>query len=140
MSNQDILAALKSAPGSIATEIGSTPNEMKLLAEQGLVQAVGLRKTGKRGRPPVEWAIVGANTPASAAPVSNVPKLPEISDALRAALNESETNVVTYIEKVFKGEFVGTKYGGHEMADYRLLMDEYGQVTRRVARQKGIVS
>lgn len=56
-----ITAFLADHPGATAQEIGVTPVEMIRLEEQenSPIVRVGFRKTGKRGRPPVEWAVAG---------------------------------------------------------------------------------
>jgi hypothetical protein len=145
MSTSDILAALKSQPGAIAKEIGSTPVEMKQLEAQGLVRAIGSRRTGLRGRPPTEWVVADSavTEPVSTAPVHGAPKLPEIPEALLEKLDRqhsekergttSNREKLDYIESVFAG-----KYGQREMGDYRLLADEYNQIIRREARRNGV--
>lgn len=60
MDTTTIINFLSENPGSIPSEIGTTPVEMSRLEQAGLVVRVGQRKTGKRGRPPVEWAVTGA--------------------------------------------------------------------------------
>jgi hypothetical protein len=60
MSTDQILKSLAEKPGQIASELGTTTVEMNKLAAAGKVIALGTRSTGKRGRPPVEWAVAGA--------------------------------------------------------------------------------
>ena len=57
MNNTEIINFLKDNPGSTAQEIGVMPVEMNRLAAKGIAEKVGNRKTGTRGRPPVEWAL-----------------------------------------------------------------------------------
>lgn len=45
--------------GPIAIELDATPIEMNRLLKEGKVIKAGARSTGKRGRPPVEWALPG---------------------------------------------------------------------------------
>jgi hypothetical protein len=61
MSQTDpILAFIAANPGCTAVEAGTTPVDMIRREKAGQVIRVGLRKTGTRGRPPVEWALTGA--------------------------------------------------------------------------------
>lgn len=55
MNTQEIITYLNANPGSIAAEIGVTNATMKELEDKGQVTRIGNRKTGQRGRPPVEW-------------------------------------------------------------------------------------
>lgn len=58
-----IIQTLTEKPGSIASELGATTAQMTELERQGKVVRVGKRSTGKRGRPPVEWAVAGTVVP-----------------------------------------------------------------------------
>lgn len=58
---ETILARLAEAPGSTAVELDTTIVNMKALEANGLVVNIGNRATGKRGRPPVEWAVAGSS-------------------------------------------------------------------------------
>lgn len=82
-----ITTFLAENPGATAQEIGVTPVEMIRIEEQenSPIVRVGLRKTGKRGRPPVEWAVAG--TPAEE-PVAGIVVTPAAeAEATRSGLS-----------------------------------------------------
>jgi hypothetical protein len=62
MDIEQITTFLAENPGATAQEIGVTPVEMIRIEaqEDSPIVRVGQRKTGKRGRPPVEWALAGS--------------------------------------------------------------------------------
>lgn len=77
MTNADsIITRLVDNPGATAQELGSNVPTMALLEQAGRVVRIGYRSTGKRGRPPVEWAIAGAD-------VEIAPRISEAQDAAR---------------------------------------------------------
>lgn len=143
MSN-DLLTTLASKPRSTAKELGATTADMVRLEEAGQVKRVGTRKTGKRGKPPVEWVVaeqaeqvmkdiaeeqkVVASAPvANSAPAVEKPKLDPIDD-IRAHLDTEQTRIIAYIE----GQF---ERGGREKADYDLLRSRYDDIVRSVRRR-----
>ena len=134
MNNTEIINFLKDNPGSTAQEIGVTPVEMNRLAAKGIVEKVGNRKTGTRGRPPVEWALPGAELPVrEAVNTVNAPALPNIDPALRAALDDEARRQIEYIE----GEFAG-KHGPRELADYNLLRSRYVDIIKATSRKVNV--
>ena len=155
MSNEDfsknIAAFLAQNPGAIADEIGVSPVIMGRLEAEGLVIRVGKRQTGKRGRPPVEWALPDTEGVVAAEPNANLPKLADAT-AVREFANGTEAGILAYIERVFEpsvmilnpkhpayGTWVsGTRPGEEGEKDYKLLAGRYkeivGQIERRVGR------
>ena len=137
MSNESIIAALTDKPGAIASEVGSTPVEMLRLEKVGLIERVGVRKNGGRGRPPVEWAVKGegdaARTPEAKnerrAPVKGAPKLVD-ADHVRPFLSGDEPNILKFIEDTFAG-----KYGERDLEDYRVLAARYKDVVRQASKR-----
>lgn len=144
MSNDELLTTLANKPRSTAKELGATTADMVRLEQAGRVQRVGTRKTGKRGKPPVEWAVaeqaekimkaVAEEVKQEPAPVANsapktekVPKLPAIDD-VRKYLDPEQARIVAYIE----GQF---KRGGREKADYDLLRSRYDDIVRAARRR-----
>lgn len=128
----EILAKLAAHPGAIAEEVGATPIEMVNLESISAVMRVGTRKTGKRGRPPVEWAIPGEDGEAMArdtSPVKGAPKLIE-SAHVRDRITSDENRALDYIEAVFDG-----KYGQRELQDYRVLAERYEQIVATAERK-----
>lgn len=59
MTEKQILAAIKRKPGIIGPELGVKNSVLFALEAHGKIIRLGLRKTGKRGRPPIEWALSG---------------------------------------------------------------------------------
>jgi hypothetical protein len=88
-----ILTALKNKPGAIAVEIGATPVDMIRLEKMDppLVQRVGKRRTGSRGRPPVEWAVTGVPY------ISQDEAEPEVAEA-GVVLNAEQKRMIAYID------------------------------------------
>lgn len=157
MSNEkNILTALakfKPAPdqnGAIADEVGATAVEMNRLAKEKKVVNVGSRKTGRRGRPPVEWALPGATRVSVLNPdepadsvhrgevvikVKGAPKgAPKLVDAshVKAHIQGEEASILRYIERVFSG---AEDRFAHEMGDFRLLADRYAEVVKQIERR-----
>lgn len=137
MSKNEILNFITANPLAIASEIGVTPIVMKALEEEGVVARSGVRSTGKRGRPPVQWVIAGSvvapNTPKPSSiedmNAVNAPALPVMSDEIRAALDPEAARKIAFIEKVFAG-----KDGLREIGDFRILSDEYSNIMRRTSK------
>ena len=137
MSNESIIAALADKPGAIASEVGSTPVEMLRLEKAGLIERVGVRKNGGRGRPPVEWAVRGQGQEARSveaknerrSPVKGAPKLVD-ADHVRPFLSGEEPNILKFIEDTFAG-----KYGERELEDYRVLAARYKDVVRQASKR-----
>jgi predicted ArsR family transcriptional regulator len=140
MSNETILTILAEKPGAIASEVGSTPVEMIRLEKAGLIERVGTRKNGGRGRPPVEWAVKGAadqaRTPEAKnerrAPVKGAPKLVD-ADQVRPFLSGEEPRILKFIEDTFAG-----KYGERDLEDYRVLAARYKDVVRQASRRSNV--
>lgn len=129
---KEILAKLATKPGAIADEVGATPIEMVNLESIGAIIRVGSRKTGKRGRPPVEWAVAnedGSPAPRDTSPVKGAPKLVE-SSHIRENISAEENRVLDYIESVFAG-----KYGQRELGDYTTLADRYRSIVNTAERK-----
>lgn len=138
MTNADIptiLERLELVPGAIATEIGTTPAFMIHLEKQKLVERVGQRKTGKRGRPPVEWAVRDAKAPVKQEDdgpfklLTGAPKLPEITEHTAQMIPAEQQRQIAYIEKVFAGA-----YGQRELGDYKILAERYKEIVRTAER------
>ena len=55
-----VLDKLKEVGEATAVEIGTTRAYLDELASEGLVATVGIRKTGKRGRPAVTFKVTKA--------------------------------------------------------------------------------
>lgn len=125
-----IIDFLKANPASTAQEIGVTPVEMTRLAAKGYVEKVGVRSTGTRGRPPVEWALPGADLAQHDTPAFKAPALPVMDPRVRSAMDAEILRRIEYIE----GEWEG-KHGIREMADYNALRKTYADLIRRTARQ-----
>jgi predicted ArsR family transcriptional regulator len=137
MSNETILSVLAEKPGAIASEVGSTPVEMLRLEKAGLIERVGLRKNGGRGRPPVEWAVRGQGDQARTAeakndrraPVKGAPKLVD-ADHIRPFLSGEEPRILQFIENTFAG-----KYGDRDLEDYRVLAGRYKDIVRQASKR-----
>lgn len=131
---EKILENLSFLPGAIATEVGATPAQMVALESASKVIRVGERKTGKRGRPPVEWAVNDGSVTLEkdTSPVKGAPKLPDPSD-VRDLLGEAEQGALNYIERVFAGD-----YGQRELGDYKLLHGRYSQIINDQRRRMGL--
>lgn len=56
ISDEQILKKLGKRGHKTAAELGVTIPRMRQLEADGLVEAVGLRQTGERGRPAIEWS------------------------------------------------------------------------------------
>ncbi len=126
-----IIDFLKNNPGATAQEIGVTPVEMSRLAAKGIVEKVGTRSTGTRGRPPVEWALPGADlTQREDVSVFKAPALPVVDPKVRKAMDAESLRQIEYIE----GEWEG-KHGVREMADYNLLRGRYADIVRAAAKR-----
>lgn len=125
MNTTEIISFLTDNPGATAKEIGVKPVEMTRLFDKGEVTKVGLRKTGGRGRPSVEWAVAGADAPVrdKAEPISLLHKLPLITGSARAALDRELLPQIEYIEKQFDL--------GRSPVE---LLDRYKQIARLVER------
>jgi hypothetical protein len=83
MSNDQIatiIDRLAAAPRSTAQELGTTTTELDKLVARGLIQRFGTRKTGKRGKPPVEYIVAGA----------------DVSDTQAEAVDEAKAKVAEY--------------------------------------------
>lgn len=151
MSNEDfqqIETFLAANPGAIADEIGVSPVIMGRLEAEGKVIRVGKRSTGKRGRPPVEWALPGQGEVDEA---GKIPKLARISDELRTRADESELRILQYIETVFSGKKMvlnpaspaygtwvsATREGDEGENDYKGLAARYKSVVGQIQRRVG---
>lgn len=55
----DAIAYIEANPRATAKEAGLTTAEANALVGQGKLMQAGTRKTGKKGRPPVEYVIAG---------------------------------------------------------------------------------
>lgn len=55
-----ILIALYKRGVATATEVGSSAVDIRTIEAEGLVRRVGLRQTGQRGRPAVEYRLSDA--------------------------------------------------------------------------------
>jgi predicted ArsR family transcriptional regulator len=55
ISDKQIVAKLRQKPGKIARELGVAAPRMYRLEAEGLVARVGERRSGRRGRPAIEW-------------------------------------------------------------------------------------
>lgn len=53
---KQIIAKLKRKPGKTASELGTTAVRMRAMEKKGLVREIERRRTGRVGRPAVEWA------------------------------------------------------------------------------------
>lgn len=129
---ETIIAYLTENPGATAQEIGVSSVEMNRLAAKGLVEKVGSRHTGGRGRPASEWALPGADVPVRVTESTgpSIPSLPEVSREVRGVLTDSEARVLSSIEDTFAGV-----HGEREPADYRLHRDHYAEIVGRAERR-----
>lgn len=134
MTNESILTVLAKKPGAIAAELGATSVEMNRLFKDELIVKVGKRKTGTRGRPPVEWALPGDKdkVPDSPDPETSIsiPKLPDVPQSTRDKASGEEPRMLEFIEKVFAG-----KCGIRELEDYRVLQKRYKDILRQISRR-----
>lgn len=137
MNETSILKALAEKPGAIASELGATSVEMNKLLKEEKVTKVGLRKTGAKGRPPVEWAIAGQdvellNLNHNGFMPSGAPQLPSAEHVKPFASGE-EPNILVFIEKVFDGD-----YGPRESEDFKLLKARYERIISQIERRTAI--
>lgn len=121
MSNADtIIAALTDAPGATAQELGTNVPTMALLEQAGRVIRIGSRSTGKRGRPPVEWAIAGAD-------VEIAPRISQAQDEARQrveAFRKWSRGIAAYDQAVNLGMDPGVKPKMPEVpkdADFKVI-------------------
>lgn len=132
MDNTEIITFVTNNPGCTAQEIGVSPVEMTRLAAKGLVEKIGNRKTGTRGRPPVEWAVPGAAVAErESVAIRAIPNLPRMSAEIRKGLSPELVKQVAYIE----AEFDTAPHGARENADYALLTQRYRKITKEAARR-----
>jgi hypothetical protein len=140
MNNDTIINFLKDNPRSTAKEIGVTPVELSRLQAKGLVERVGSRSSGGRGRPSVEWALPGQVTPqefaeqVDAPTVTPIPALARVSDELRAMMPMEVERQVTYIEAVFDGK----KGMGRDAGEYKMLKDRHTDLVTYTKRVNGV--
>jgi predicted ArsR family transcriptional regulator len=137
MNESAILKALAAKPGSIASELGTTSVEMNKLFKAEKVVKVGQRKTGTKGRPPIEWAITGQDIELLALnhngfTASGAPKLPDASHIKELASGE-EPRMLEFIEKVFAGD-----YGPREKEDFTVLQNRYRDIVRHIERRNAL--
>lgn len=145
MDTNEITTFLKTNPGATAQEIGVKAVEMQRLAEKGVVVKLGNRKTGTRGRPPVEWALPGQEVAIEHAEKDEdeitvkAPPLPPIDAKVRKLLDPEHARTIDYIESVFAGEFGVERYpdGGHwpEPGDFKILRERYDDIVRVTSRR-----
>lgn len=55
-----LIENLTANPRQTAVELGITIADAKVLEADGVITNFGTRVTGKRGRPPIEWVVAGA--------------------------------------------------------------------------------
>jgi len=145
MDTNEIITFLKDNPGATAQEIGVKAVDMQRLCEKGVVAKLGNRKTGTRGRPPVEWALPGQEIAVQHAErdedeiVVKAPPLPPISNDVRRILDPEHKRTIEYIEKVFRGDFGVERYpdGGYwpEPGDFKILRERYDDIVRVTSRR-----
>lgn len=156
----NITTALKKQPGATAAELGTTTLVMRDLEKQGKVVAVGTRRTGKRGKPPVEWAVPGPQADALKAQHDEATErvkqerkaAQKPAKAPQTASNdEDEITLVSApplpnIEDIHASlsdehrpqvEYIERVFarGGREMADYNLLIKRYKDIARITRNQ-----
>lgn len=151
----DLLKNLKANPGSTAAELGATAAEMKQLEAEGKVVNVGTRRTGKRGKPPAEWAVAGAEAnklkqaneeakkAAEEAKIKeaqeNAPKvveLPNIDDVFEILENQNTWEArqdINQLEYIIKELNRGREQG--DITILRARFDDIARLTRRQARK-----
>lgn len=134
MNTQEIITFLNAKPGSIAAEIGVPNATMKELEDKGQVTRIGNRKTGQRGRPPVEWVAgnvtveVQEKLEERPKPKKAAPELPAIPDGL-----DAETlRKIDYIDRQVNS---GLRREDDEVKDVTYLMATRRDILRR-ARPK----
>lgn len=126
MTNAQIISFLKKNPGSIAAEIGVANTELKPLEADGQIIRVGTRSTGKRGRPPVEWAV--SDVDFSTLPERQVMKAVPSLTPITVALDDEAQRQVEYIDRMVSS-------GQREDADIALLLTRRKDILRTAERQ-----
>jgi hypothetical protein len=108
---QSVIDFLAANPGATAQEIGVTPVEMIRLEQEpdSPIVRVGQRKTGKRGRPPVEWALAG----------SVAPDAPTISDPEHDAILAQWDRIPNEIKPTF--EFIHNEIMSGRRSDSEVI-------------------
>jgi hypothetical protein len=90
---KEVLSRLADKPGAIATEIGSTPVEMIRMEKAGYVTRTGVRRIpGKRGRPPVEWMVTGAEPPEAKEDTT-------LESWADLGIGRDHTRILTYVDR-----------------------------------------
>lgn len=150
MSNEDfknIETFLAANPGAIAEEIGVSPVVMNRLEKENKVVRIGKRSLGRRGRPPVEWALPNSEVTEPVV-LANFPKLVDATKA-REFANADEARILAYVEKVFDGHKMvldprspiygtwveGIREGSEGEKDYKLLAARYRSVVSGITRR-----
>jgi hypothetical protein len=123
-----ILSKLAEHPGAIAAELDASNADLTRLEGLNMVKRVGKRSTGKRGRPPIEWALIDAALPAAAPIQAAAPALPDIED-IRPLLSSEHQRQVSYIESTMKQP--------REDGDYRILAERYREIANQTRRRVG---
>lgn len=156
----DIIKTLKKNPGATAAELGTTTLVMREMEKQGEVVAVGTRRTGKRGKPPVEWAVPGPKADALKATHDEAnAKVKEAKQAAQKPVKAAPAPVegkdetmpvmappLPDIEDIYPElsdehrpqiAYIERQFarGGREMADYNLLKKRYVDIVRLTRNQ-----
>ena len=140
MDTKDIITYLKDNPRATAKEIGASPVEMTRAESKKLVERVGSRSNGGRGRPSVEWAIPGTVTPDDVPAVSTdatasghvpAPVLERVTGAIRDAMHDEDIRKITFIEAAFDG-----KHGKRDKGEWKMLKEVYDHVVAHTVRNK----
>lgn len=132
-STEQILKFIEDHPRCTAKEAGTTSVVLNALEVEGLVENVGVRSTGKRGRPSAEWALPGVIAEADmtgriSCGVPGAPTLPDLSGLL-PRLNEDEVRVINYVQRTFENP------GPREKADMELLYT----TVQRIVKKAGVI-
>jgi hypothetical protein len=130
MNTEQIISYLTKNPGAIASEIGTTNAVMKELEDKGQVTRIGNRKTGQRGRPPVEW-VAGNVTVEVKEKLDERPKPKKATPALApipAGLDAETQRKLDYIDRQVNS---GLRREDDEVKDVTFLLGVRKEILSR---------
>lgn len=130
MNTAQVLNFIEAHPRCTAKEAGTTTAALKELEAAGKIENVGVRWTGKKGRPSIEWAMPGVVQPEDqtgriSSGIPGAPSLPDLSPLI-PRLGDSDRQVVEYVQRTYE------RPGSREKADMVLLYNTVQRIVKKV--------
>lgn len=130
MKTDTIIQYIEANPRCTAKEAGTTTAVLNELEAQGLIENVGVRDTGQRGRPSHEWALPGViaqedHSNRLSCGIPGAPALPDLTGIL-PHLRDEDQRIVNYVIGVYE------RPGGRQKADIALLYNTVQRIVKKV--------